>query len=313
MKRNLIAVLVSLAALTGLAALSGLAACTEPTNSSTSPTDTQAGNDTTEVAGKVLYLRGGPVVPPRYGRLHPGPGDRGRNAVREYGELRPVLPAPGGAADRRGGTGPPAFRDDLREGLALYDDKIIQLTWKSGVGFIYDRERFELLRSVAYPGEGWGITYDGARFIMTDGSSNLYFRDKVTFAETGRVVVRDGDGPVLNLNELEYVKGEVYANIWQEDRIARIDPETGAGHGVDRSGGIARIGRSALGLEEGSVRWTCSTASPTMPRGTGCSSPGSGGPGSSRSGWSKNRTPPGNRLPGRSCPVRTIGSQPSLS
>ena len=134
------------------------------------------------------------------------------------------------------------------EGLALYDDKIIQLTWKSGVGFIYDRENFELLRSVSYPGEGWGITYDGARFIMSDGSSNLYFRDKVTFAETGRVAVRDGDGPVRNLNELEYVKGEVYANIWQEDRIARIDPETGRVTGwIDLEGLLESAGLDETG------------------------------------------------------------------
>ena len=113
------------------------------------------------------------------------------------------------------------------EGLALFDDKIIQLTWKSGVGFIYDRRTFDMIRSVAYPGEGWGITYDGERFVMSDGSSTLYFRDKVTFEELGRVIVRDVDGQVRYLNELEFVKGEIYANIWQEDRIARIDPASG--------------------------------------------------------------------------------------
>ncbi len=113
------------------------------------------------------------------------------------------------------------------EGLALYDDKIIQLTWKSGVGFIYDRRTFDMIRSVAYPGEGWGITYDGERFVMSDGSSTLYFRDKVTFEELGRVIVRDEDSQVRYLNELEFVKGEIYANIWQEDRIARIDPASG--------------------------------------------------------------------------------------
>ncbi len=113
------------------------------------------------------------------------------------------------------------------EGLALFDNKIIQLTWKSGVGFIYDRRTFDLIRSVAYPGEGWGITYDGERFVMSDGSSTLYFRDKVTFEEIGRVIVRDQDGQVRNLNELEFVEGEIYANIWQEDRIARIDPASG--------------------------------------------------------------------------------------
>lgn len=113
------------------------------------------------------------------------------------------------------------------EGLALFDDKIIQLTWKSGVGFIYDRTNFELLRSVSYPGEGWGITYDGDQFVMSDGSATLYFRDKVTFEETRKITVRDNNGHVRHLNELEYVKGEIYANIWQEDRIVRINPING--------------------------------------------------------------------------------------
>ena len=227
MKRNLCAVLVCIAFLSGLAALTGLAACTEPTNSSTSPADTQAGNDTTAVAAKTYTYEVVRSFPHDTGAFTQGlaiAGETLYESTGNYGQssLRQVS-LQTGAVERVRRLSATIFG----EGLALYDDKIIQLTWKSGVGFIYDRERFELLRSVSYPGEGWGITYDGARFIMSDGSSNLYFRDKVTFAETGRVVVRDGDGPVSNLNELEYVKGEVYANIWQEDRIARIDPETG--------------------------------------------------------------------------------------
>lgn len=227
MKWNLCTLPVSLAFLAGLAALSGVAACTEPTNSSTSPTDGQAGNDTTAVAAKSYVYEVVRSFPHDTGAFTQGLAIEGETlyeSTGNYGQssLRQVALQTGAVEQIRR-----LSATIFGEGLALYDDKIIQLTWKSGVGFIYDRESFELLRSVSYPGEGWGITYDGARFIMSDGSSNLYFRDKVTFAETGRVVVRDGDGPVRNLNELEYVKGEVYANIWQEDRIARIDPETG--------------------------------------------------------------------------------------
>jgi glutaminyl-peptide cyclotransferase len=113
------------------------------------------------------------------------------------------------------------------EGIVVYDNKILQLSWTSRLGFIYDKNTFEQLRSVTYPTEGWGITYDGTRFIMSDGTANLYFRDKVTFAEVGRVTVRDGNGTVTRLNELEYIQGEVYANVWQTDRIARINPANG--------------------------------------------------------------------------------------
>ena len=95
------------------------------------------------------------------------------------------------------------------------------------IGFIYNKDTFEQLRSVTYPTEGWGITYDGTQFIISDGTANLYFRDKITFEEIDRVTVRDDQGTVTRLNELEYVKGEIYANVWQTDRIARINPANG--------------------------------------------------------------------------------------
>jgi len=113
------------------------------------------------------------------------------------------------------------------EGIVVYDNKILQLSWTSGIGFIYNKNTFERLRSVTYPTEGWGITYDGTRFIVSDGTANLYFRDKITFEEIDRVTVRDDQGTVTRLNELEYVKGEIYANVWQTDRIARINPANG--------------------------------------------------------------------------------------
>ncbi len=113
------------------------------------------------------------------------------------------------------------------EGITIYENKIIQLTWQSNTGFVYDKESFELLQEFNYPTEGWGITYDGKRLIMSDGTSTLYFLDPETFNEIGRITVSDNDGPVSRLNELEYVQGEIYANVWLTDYIARISPTTG--------------------------------------------------------------------------------------
>ena len=113
------------------------------------------------------------------------------------------------------------------EGISVFNDKIIQLTWNSGFGFIYDRDSLELLHKFTYYHEGWGITHDGKRLIMSDGTSIIRFWDPEGFMETGQLQVHDGNGPVENLNELEYVKGEIYANIWKSDRIAKISPDTG--------------------------------------------------------------------------------------
>jgi glutamine cyclotransferase len=113
------------------------------------------------------------------------------------------------------------------EGITIFGKRIIQLTWQSGVGFVYDKSSFELLEEFHYPTEGWGITHDEERLIMSDGTSTLRFLDPETFEEIGRIEVRDEDGPVTRLNELEYVQGEIYANVWKSDRIARIAPDTG--------------------------------------------------------------------------------------
>ena len=113
------------------------------------------------------------------------------------------------------------------EGVTLFGNKIIQLTWRSGTGFVYDKESLELLREFHYSTEGWGLTHDGRRLILSDGSATLYFLDPETFQEIGRLEVFDDRGPVVRLNELEYIQGEIYANVWQTDRIARISPQTG--------------------------------------------------------------------------------------
>jgi glutaminyl-peptide cyclotransferase len=123
------------------------------------------------------------------------------------------------------------------EGITVWRDTIIQLTWQSEVGFVYDKATFKQMRTFTYPGEGWGLTHDGKRLIMSDGSTALRFLDPSTFKELGRLTVRDGGVPVKNLNELEVVKGEILANVWQTMRIARISPKTGDVTGwIDLSG-----------------------------------------------------------------------------
>jgi len=131
------------------------------------------------------------------------------------------------------------------EGITTYEDKIIQLTWKSHVGFVYDKESFDLLGEFSYSTEGWGITYDGERLIMSDGTSTLYFLNPETFERIGQIEVFDHRGPVTKLNELEYVEGQIYANIWQADRVAIISPETGRVVGwIDLTGLLTEEDRS---------------------------------------------------------------------
>ena len=123
------------------------------------------------------------------------------------------------------------------EGLTVINDSLVQLTWQNYIGFIYDKSSFSLQGNFSYSTEGWGLTYDGNRLIMSDGSSNLYFLNPVTFQKTGQVIVRDGNISVTNINELEYVNGDVYANIWLQQKIAIINPQNGVVKGwIDLSG-----------------------------------------------------------------------------
>jgi glutamine cyclotransferase len=113
------------------------------------------------------------------------------------------------------------------EGITILNGRILELTWKSQVGFIYDQSTFRLIRTFSYPGEGWGLANDGTHIYMSDGSDQIRIWDAVTLQEQRRITVHDGARIVENLNELESVRGEIYANVWQTDRIARIAPSDG--------------------------------------------------------------------------------------
>ena len=114
------------------------------------------------------------------------------------------------------------------EGLALVGDRaLVQITWQDGVATMYDKESFAVLDTFRYSGQGWGLCYDGTRLVMSDGSDTLTFRDPATFAVLGTVEVTAAGQPVIDLNELECVDGEVWANLWQTDWIVRIDPPPG--------------------------------------------------------------------------------------
>ena len=127
------------------------------------------------------------------------------------------------------------------EGLTDWNGRLVQLTWQSNLAFVYNAANFRLETTFSYAGEGWGLTRDATRFIMSDGSDTLRFLD-ASFRQRRRVSVRDGSVAVRNLNELEYVRGEVYANVWHTDRIARIAPDSGRVVGwIDLTGLLPKV------------------------------------------------------------------------
>jgi len=129
------------------------------------------------------------------------------------------------------------------EGITFFGGHLFQLTYTSGIGFLCDAKTWQPLSNFHYPGEGWALTHDDKRLIMSDGSSALRFLDPATQHELGRVVVREGTRPVTNVNELEYIEGEVWANVWQTEMIARIDPRSGQVNSwVDLSGLLQKAG-----------------------------------------------------------------------
>jgi glutamine cyclotransferase len=173
------------------------------------------------------------------GWLYESTGLRGRSTLRRV-ELQT------GKVLQVYALAPPLFG----EGLTMLGDRIYQLTWRSHVGFVYDRDSFELLQEFNYPTEGWGLTHDGERLIMSDGTGILYFLDPATLEESDQLEVLVDNQPAtrssipgfcfprgerthvyvepeIGFNELEVVRGEIYANIWATDCIATIDPHTG--------------------------------------------------------------------------------------
>ena len=118
-------------------------------------------------------------------------------------------------------------QDVFGEGITIFQDKIIQLTWQANKGFVYDKNTFKLLHEFNYDSEGWGITHNDKSLIMSDGTNKLYFLEPQTYTVTSSLEVFDNEGPVMQLNELEYFNDKIYANIYQSDKIAEIDPNTG--------------------------------------------------------------------------------------
>ncbi len=140
-------------------------------------------------------------------------------------------------------------REYFGEGVTVFGDRIAQLTEESHTGFIYDRDTLTETGNFSYPTEGWGIAWDGNHLIMSDGTSVLHVLDPATLAEVRRIKVQDRGAPVSSLNELEYVNGEIYANVWPTDRIARISPASGDVTGwIDLTGLLSPGERSRIGL-----------------------------------------------------------------
>ena len=138
------------------------------------------------------------------------------------------------------------------EGLARVGEELVQLTWQNGRAFVWGLRDFARVREHVYVGEGWGLCTDGERLVMSNGSDRLVFREPRTFVERGEVAVRDGAQPVDRLNELECVEGVVYANLWGDERIARIDLASGRVTGwVDASGLLAEQERRAADVLNG--------------------------------------------------------------
>ncbi len=157
------------------------------------------------------------------GFLYEGTGGDDENNDPFYSSLRKVEIETGKVLQKHD-----VPREYFGEGIALLGDKIYQLTWKEGKAFVYDLETFRLLQEFNYQGQGWGLTEDGTNLYQSDGTHVIRVLDPETFKTVRSIIVTDENGkPVMQLNELEWVKGEIWANIWQKGWIARIDPQSG--------------------------------------------------------------------------------------
>ena len=177
----------------------------------------------------------------RNGFFYEGTGLNGRSGLRKVKiETGEVLQAK------------PLGAEYFGEGITDWKGSLVQITWQSEIGFVYDLNTFDQTRTWTYKGQGWGLTHDDTHVIMSDGSSSLRFLDPVTLKETSRITVRTGTGPVERLNELEYVKGEIFANVWQTERIARISPKDGLVTGwIDLSGLLSPAERAGTDVLNG--------------------------------------------------------------
>jgi glutamine cyclotransferase len=184
------------------------------------------------------------------GKLYESAGQYGASSLRE------VNPATGEVV-RFVPVDPRYFA----EGLTLVGDRLLQLTWKEGKAFVYGLAKLDPRGTFEYTGEGWGLCYDGRKLIMSDGSDRLTFRDPNTFTPVGGVNVSEDGAPVLNLNELECVDGAIYANVWQTDRILRIDPASGrVTAAIDASGLLTDAERAKAEVLNG-IAWRPDTES----------------------------------------------------
>ena len=176
------------------------------------------------------------------GVLYEGTGLNGRSSIRkvelESGKVlqKRDLPA-----------------EHFGEGITVWNNDLIELTWQSHIAFVYDRATFQPKKQYSYPGEGWGLTFDGTNLIMSDGSNQLRVLDPATFVEKRRINVTTAAGPLRELNELEYVKGEVFANIWQTDYVARIAPDSGKVSGYIDLRGLLSPAERAVAESRGGV------------------------------------------------------------
>ena len=138
------------------------------------------------------------------------------------------------------------------EGITELNGSVYQLTWQHGLGFVYDLNSFNQTRTFSYKGEGWGLTHDGTHIIMSDGTAQLRFLDPKTMAEVRRITVKDAGRPVPQLNELEFIKGEIYANVWQTERLVRISPADGQVTGwIDMTGLLSPAERAGVDVLNG--------------------------------------------------------------
>jgi len=213
-------------------ALAGLAAC--PGSETSREGSGSVANGGAPVAGYSV-VRSWPHDPGaftqglelREGRLYEGTGGEGSSSLREVNLET-------GAIVRQA-----TLQENLfGEGITILGDKVYQLTWKSRRGFVYDLATFRRTAEFTYDGEGWGLTNDGTSLIMSDGGATLRFLDPATFSVTRTVTAKEGNRDVSSLNELEWIDGEIYANVWMTDSIVRINPQSGTVTGWINLNGI---------------------------------------------------------------------------